>query len=63
MSRPDADRLDDIAVAITSIHSHLQHGPISVGTNPEILQITIDKRLAPLAAAIKPLKGLLPPEG
>jgi uncharacterized protein with HEPN domain len=112
VSRPDADRLDDIASAITSIRSHLRHGPISVeivmdavamrlleigeavkgispgltatepdvqwsdiagmrailahhyfATNPEIIQLTIDKRLAPLADAVDRLKGLLPPEG
>jgi len=112
VSRPDADRLDDIAAAITSIRSHLQHGPISVeivmdavamrlleigeavkgispeltatepdiqwsdiagmrdflahhyfATNPEIIQLTIDKRLAPLAGAVERMKGLLPPEG
>jgi uncharacterized protein with HEPN domain len=112
VSRSDADILDDIASAITSIRSHLQHGPITVeivldavamrlleigeavkginpeltatepdiqwsdiagmrdflahhyfATNPEIIQITIDKRLAPLADAIERLRGLLPPEG
>lgn len=112
MSRGDAHRLDDIAAAITSIHSHLQHGPISVAivmdavamrlleigeavkgispeltatepdiqwsaiagmrdflahhyfaTNPEIIQVTIDKRLTPLAEAVERMKGLLPPEG
>ncbi len=112
MSRSDADILDDIATAITSIHSHLRYGPISVeivmdavamrlleigeavkgispeltatepdvqwsdiagmrdflahhyfATNPEIIQLTIDKRLAPLADAVERLKGLLPPEG
>jgi uncharacterized protein with HEPN domain len=112
VNRSDADRLDDIASAITSIRSHLQHGPISVeividavamrlleigeavkavspqltatepdipwsdiagmrdflahhyfATNPEIIQLTIDKRLAPLADAVERLKGLLPPEG
>ena len=111
MSRPDADRLDDIASAITSIRSHLQHGPITVeividavamrlleigeavkgispeltatepeiqwsdiagmrdflahhyfATNPEIIQVTIDKRLSPLADAVERMKGLLPPE-
>ncbi len=111
MSRPDADRLDDIASAITSIRSHLQHGPITVeividavamrlleigeavkgispeltatepdiqwsdiagmrdflahhyfATNPEIIQVTIDKRLAPLADAAERMKALLPPE-
>jgi uncharacterized protein with HEPN domain len=112
VSRSDADILDDIASAITSIRSPLQHGPITVeivldavamrlleigeavkgispeltatepdiqwsdiagmrdflahhyfATNPEIIQITIDKRLAPLADAIERLRGLLPPEG
>jgi len=111
VSRPDADRLDDIASAITSIRSHLQHGPITVeividavamrlleigeavkgispeltatepeiqwsdiagmrdflahhyfATNPEIIQVTIDKRLSPLADAVERMKGLLPPE-
>ena len=112
MSRPDADRLDDIASAITSIHSHLQHGPITVeivmdavamrlleigeavkgispeltatapgiqwsdiagmrdflahhyfATNPDMIQLTIDKRLIPLAEAVERLKDHLPPEG
>jgi hypothetical protein len=31
-------------------------------TNPEIIQLTIDKRLAPLTDAVERLKGLLPPE-
>ncbi len=111
MSRSDTDLLDDIASAITSIRSHLQHGPISVeivmdavamrlleigeavkglsaeltgtepdiqwsdiagmrdflahhyfATNPEIIQLTIDKRLAPLAEAVERLKASLPPE-
>lgn len=30
MSRSDDEALEDIAAAITSIHSHLQHGPISI---------------------------------
>ena len=112
MSRSDADRLDDIASAITSIRSHLRHGPITVeivmdavamrlleigeavkaispeltatepdipwndiagmrdflahhyfATNPEIIQVTIDKRLTPLADAVERMRGLLPPEG
>ena len=112
MNRSDADRLDDIASAITSIRSHLRHGPITVeivmdavamrlleigeavkgispeltatepdipwndiagmrdflahhyfATNPEIVQVTLDKRLAPLADAVERMKGLLPPEG
>lgn len=109
MNRSDADRLDDIASAIASIRSHLQHGPISVGividavamrlleigeavkaispeltatepdipwndiagmrdflahhyfaTNPEIIQLTIDKRLAPLAEAVERMQARLP---
>jgi len=31
-------------------------------TNPEIIQLTIDKRLTPLAEAVGRLKGLLQPE-
>lgn len=111
MSRSDANILDDIAAAITSIRSHLQHGPIGVeivmdavamrllevgeavkgispeltatepdiqwsdiagmrdflahhyfATNPEIIQVTIDKRLAPPADAVERMMGLLPPE-
>jgi uncharacterized protein with HEPN domain len=109
VNRSDADRLDDIASAITSIRSHLQHGPISVeividavamrlleigeavkavsteltatepdipwsdiagmrdflahhyfATNPEIIQLTIDKRLAPLAEAVERMQARLP---
>jgi uncharacterized protein with HEPN domain len=109
VNRSDADRLDDIASAITSIRAHLQHGPISVeividavamrlleigeavkaispeltatepdipwgdiagmrdflahhyfATNPEIIQLTIDKRLAPLAEAVERMQAQLP---
>ena len=111
MSRSDADRIDDIASAITSIRSHLRHGPITVEivmdavamrlleigeavkgispeltatepdipwndiagmrnflahhyfATPEIIQLTVDKRLAPLADAVERMMGLLPPEG
>ena len=31
-------------------------------TIPEIIQVTVDKRLAPLADAIERMKGLLTPE-
>lgn len=31
-------------------------------TNPEIIQLTIDRRLSPLAEAVERMKGLLPPE-
>ena len=112
MSRADADRLDDVAAAITSIHSHLQHGPISVeivmdavamrlleigeavkgispeltatepdvqwsdiagmrdflahhyfATNPDIIQLTLDRRLSPLAEAVDRLRARLTLEG
>lgn len=112
MSRSDTDLLDDIAAAITSIHSHLQHGPISVeivmdavamrlleigeavkgisgeltaaepeipwsdiagmrdflahhyfATNPEIIQLTLDKRLVPLAEAVDRLRARLTTNG
>ncbi len=33
-----------------------------LATNPEIIQLTIDKRLAPLADAVERMRGLLPPE-
>ncbi len=32
-------------------------------TNPEIIQVTLDKRLAPLADAVERMRVLLPPEG
>jgi uncharacterized protein with HEPN domain len=108
VSRSEADLLDDIAAAIASISSHLQHGPISVeivmdavamrllevgeavkaispeltatepdipwsdiagmrdflahhyfATNPEIIQLTIDKRLPPLAGAVERMQARL----
>ncbi|MEO6714282.1 MAG: Wadjet anti-phage system protein JetD domain-containing protein [Mycobacteriales bacterium] len=49
MSRSDADILDDIATAITSIHSHLQHGPISV----EIVMDAVAMRLLEIGEAVK----------
>jgi uncharacterized protein with HEPN domain len=51
VSRPDADILDDIAAAITSIHSHLQHGPISV----EIVMDAVAMRLLEIGEAVKAL--------
>lgn len=51
MSRYDADLLDDIAAAIASIHSHLQHGPISV----EIVMDTVAMRLLEIGEAVKAL--------
>lgn len=108
MSRPANDLLEDIANAIDSIRSHLQHGPISVeilmdavamrlleigeavkalglahtasepevdwrgiagmrdflthhyfATNPEIIQLTLDKRLPLLADAVRRMRGRL----
>ena len=49
MSRPDADRLEDIAAAITSIRSHLQHGPISI----EIVMDAVAMRLLEIGEAVK----------
>ena len=51
MSRSDADRLDDIANAITSIRSHLEHGPISV----EIVIDAVAMRLLEIGEAVKGL--------
>lgn len=45
MSRSDDGLLDDIAAAVTSIHSHLQHGPISV----EIVMDAVTMRLLEIA--------------
>jgi hypothetical protein len=43
------DILDDIATAITSIHSHLRHGPISV----EIVMDAVAMRLLEIGEAVK----------
>lgn len=51
MSRSDADLLDDIAAAITSIHSHLRHGPIST----EIVMDAVAMRLLEIGEAVKAL--------
>lgn len=51
MSRSDAEALDDIAAAITSIRSHLQHGPISV----EIVMDAVAMRLLEIGEAVKAL--------
>ena len=51
MSRSDAETLDDIAVAITSIRSHLQHGPISV----EIVMDAVAMRLLEIGEAVEAL--------
>lgn len=47
MSRSDAEILEDIAAAITSIRSHLQHGPISV----EIVMDAVAMRLLEIGEA------------
>ena len=51
MSRPDSARLDDIADAIVSIRSHLEHGPISV----EIVLDAVAMRLLEIGEAVKGL--------
>jgi uncharacterized protein with HEPN domain len=110
MSRPDAARLEDIASAIVSIRSHLEHGPISVeivmdavairlleigeaakglspevtaaepdvdwrgvagmrdflahhcfATRPDVIQLTLDKRLPLLGDAVRRLQARLDP--
>lgn len=53
MSRSDDELLDDIAAAITSIHSHLQHGPISV----EIVMDAVAMRLLEIGEAVKALSA------
>lgn len=47
----------------TSRALHNLLAPHYFATNPEIIQLTIDKRLAPLADAVERMKALLPPEG
>lgn len=51
VSRSDAEVLEDIAAAITSIRSHLQHGPISV----EIVMDAVAMRLLEIGEAVKAL--------
>jgi uncharacterized protein with HEPN domain len=51
VSRFDDERLDDIAAAITSIRSHLQHGPLSV----EIVMDAVAMRLLEIGEAVKAL--------
>jgi uncharacterized protein with HEPN domain len=51
VSRSDADVLDDISIAITSIHAHLQHGPISV----DIVRDAVAMRLLEIGEAVKAL--------
>ncbi|MGL5866976.1 MAG: HepT-like ribonuclease domain-containing protein [Dermatophilaceae bacterium] len=45
---------------ITGMRDFLAHHYFA--TNPEIIQLTIDKRLAPLAVAIDRMKGAVPHE-
>jgi uncharacterized protein with HEPN domain len=49
--RSDDELLDDIAAAITSIHSHLQYGPITV----EIVMDAVAMRLLEIGEAVKSL--------
>lgn len=51
MRRTDADILDDITDAISSIRSHLEHGPISV----EIVLDAVAMRLLEIGEAVKSL--------
>lgn len=55
MKRSDADALDDIADAIDSIHSHLEHGPISV----ELVLDAVAMRLLEIGEAVKGLDAEL----
>lgn len=55
MSRDDRDLLDDIADAITSIGSHLEHGPISV----EVVMDAVAMRLLEIGEAVKSLSSQL----
>jgi uncharacterized protein with HEPN domain len=49
VSRSDAEILDVIVAAITSIRSHLRHGPISV----EIVMDAVAMRLLEIGEAVK----------
>jgi uncharacterized protein with HEPN domain len=51
VSRSDSDLLEDIAEAITAIHAHLTHGPISV----EIVMDAVAMRLLEIGEAVKSL--------
>lgn len=53
MSRADDELLDDIAAALTSIHSHLQHGPISI----EIVLDAVAMRLLEIGEAVQSLSA------
>ena len=55
MRRPDSDILDDIADAVVSIHSHLEHGPLSL----EILLDAVAMRLLEIGEAVKSLAAEL----
>lgn len=53
VSRADDELLDDIAAAITSIRSHLQHGPITL----EIVMDAVAMRLLQIGEAVKALSA------
>jgi uncharacterized protein with HEPN domain len=53
VSRSDDELLDDITAAITAIHSHLQHGPISLG----IVMDAVAMRLLEIGEAVKSLSS------
>lgn len=51
MNRADDEALDDIAAAISAIHSHLEHGPIAI----EIVMDAVAMRLLEIGEAVKSL--------
>lgn len=55
MSRSDDEILDDVMAAIESIHSHLQHGPITV----EIVMEAVALRLLEIGEAVEGLNSSL----
>ena len=59
MSRSDAEVLDDIAAAITSIRSHLQHGPLSV----EIVKVAWPLLRVPVPSVVVPSRKVTVPVG
>lgn len=53
MSRSDTDLLFDIAAAITSIRSHLEHGPVTV----ELVMDAVAMRLLEIGETVKLLSS------
>lgn len=51
MTRSDSQLLDDVATAISAIHQHLQHGPVSV----DIVMDAVAMRLLEIGEAVKSL--------